>query len=207
MYSFKEKKRHFSDLKNTSAAESDLLLLKSKVKQVISSWERQPKRYADDILYRLLDVATREEIRINRREQMKVQEESSTGDETKDPVDNSVSRKGSEIDVYDTPSQKSDDNDVQKRISEAEAAKEEAENRAEEAEAALVKAEERAEEAESALEEAEERAEEAESALEEAEERAEEAETALEEEKKKEPNPESPTRKAGKSKSKKSTRK
>ena len=193
MYSFKEKKRHFSDLKNTSAAESDLLLLKSKVKQVISAWERQPKRYADDILYRLLDVATREEIRINRREQMKVQEESSTGDETKDPVDNSVSREGSEIDVYDTPSQKSDDNDVQKRISEAEAAKEEAENRAEEAEAALEKAEERAEEAESALEEAEER--------------AEEAETALEEEKKKEPNPESPTRKAGKSKSKKSTRK
>lgn len=179
MYSFKEKKRHFSDLKNTSAAESDLLLLKSKVKQVISSWERQPKRYADDILYRLLDVATREEIRINRREQMKVQEESSTGDETKDPVDNSVSHEGSEIDVYDTPSQKSDDNDVQKRISEAEAAKEEAENRAEEAEAALEKAEERAEE----------------------------AETALEEEKKKEPNPESPTRKAGKSKSKKSTRK
>lgn len=193
MYSFKEKKRHFSDLKNTSAAESDLLLLKSKVKQVISSWERQPKRYADDILYRLLDVATREEIRINRHEQMKVQEESSTGDETKDPVDNSVSREGSEIDVYDTPSQKSDDNDVQKRISESEAAKEEAENRAEEAEAALEKAEERAEEAESALEEAEER--------------AEEAETALEEEKKKEPNPESPTRKAGKSKSKKSTRK
>lgn len=193
MYSFKEKKCHFSDLKNTSAAESDLLLLKSKVKQVISSWERQPKRYADDILYRLLDVATREEIRINRREQMKVQEESSTGDETKDPVDNSVSREGSEIDVYDTPSQESDDNDVQKRISEAEAAKEEAENRAEEAEAALEKAEERAEEAESALEEAEER--------------AEEAETALEEEKKKESNPESPTRKAGKSKSKKSTRK
>ena len=193
MYSFKEKKRHFSDLENTSAAESDLRLLKSKVRQVVSSWERQPKRYADDILYRLLDVATREEIRINRREQMKVQEESSTGDETKDPVDNSVSREGSEIDVYDTPSQKSDDNDVQKRISEAEAAKEEAENRAEEAEAALEKAEERAEEAESALEEAEER--------------AEEAETALEEEKKKEPNPESPTRKVGKSKSKKSTRK
>ena len=96
MYSFKEKKRHFSDLKNTSAAESDLLLLKSKVKQVISAWERQPKRYADDILFRLLDVATREEIRINRRERMKVQEESSTGDETKDPVDNSVSREGSE---------------------------------------------------------------------------------------------------------------
>lgn len=45
MYSFKEKKRHFSDLKNASAAESDLLLLKSKVKQVISSWERQPNRY------------------------------------------------------------------------------------------------------------------------------------------------------------------
>lgn len=179
MYSFKEKKRHFSDLKNTSAAESDLLLLKSKVKQVISAWERQPKRYADDILYRLLDVATREEIRINRRERMKVQEESFTGDETKDPVDNSVSREGPEIDVHDAPSQKSDDNDVQKRISEAEAAREEAEERAEEAEAAL----------------------------EEAEERAEEAEAALEEEKKKEPNPESPTRKVGKSKSKKSTRK
>ena len=179
MYSFKEKKRHFSDLKNTSAAESDLLLLKSKVKQVIPAWERQPKRYADDILYRLLDVATREEIRINRRERMKVQEESSTGDETKDTVDNSVSREGSEFDVHDAPSQKSDDNDVQKRISEAEAAREEAEERAEEAEAAL----------------------------EEAEERAEEAKAALEKKKKKEPNPESPTRKVGKSKSKKSTRK
>lgn len=180
MYSFKEKKRHFSDLKNTSAAESDLILLKSKVKQVISAWERQPKRYADDILYRLLDVATREEIRINRRVRMKGQEEMSfTGDETKEPVDNSVSLEESEIDVHDAPSPKSDDNDVQKRISEAEAAREEAEERAEEAE----------------------------SALEEAEERAEEAETALEEEKKKEPNTESSTRKVGKSKSKKSTRK
>lgn len=148
MYSFKEKKRHFSDLKNTSAAESDLILLKSKVKQVISAWERQPKRYADDILYRLLDVATREEIRINRRVRMKGQEEMSfTGDETKEPVDNSVSLEESEIDVHDAPSPKSDDNDVQKRISEAEAAREEAEERAEEAESALEEAEERAEEA------------------------------------------------------------
>lgn len=84
---------------------------------------------------------------------MKVQEESSTGDETKDTVDNSVSREGSEFDVHDAPSQKSDDNDVQKRISEAEAAREEAEERAEEAEAALEEAEERAEEAKAALEE------------------------------------------------------
>lgn len=194
MYSFKEKKRHFVDLKNAAAAESDMLLLISKVKQVSPSWRRQPKRYADDILYRLLDVATREEIRINRRERMKVQDGmSSTGDESKAPVENSVPTEGTEIDVHDAPSQNSDDNDVQKRISEAEAAREEAEDRAEEAEAALGKAEERAEEAEAALEEAEER--------------AEEAKAALEEEKKKEPNPESHTRKVGKSKSKKSTRK
>lgn len=154
MYSFKEKKRHFVDLKNATAAESDLLLLMSKVKQVSPSWRRQPRRYADDILYRLLDVATREEIRINRRERMKVQDVmSSAGDESKVPVDNLVPKECSEIDGHDELSKKADDDDVQKRISEAEAARQEAEERAEEAETALEEAEERAEEAEAALEE------------------------------------------------------
>lgn len=198
MYSFKEKKRHFVDLKNAAVAESDMLLLISKVKQVSPSWRRQPKRYADDILYRLLDVATREEIRINRRERMKVQDGmSSTGNESKAPVENSVPTEGTEIDVHD----------IQNRISEAEAAKKEAEGRTEEAEAALEEAEGRAEEAEAALVETQKRAEEAEAALEEAEGRAEEAEAALEEEKKKEPKQVKPTPKVAKSKSTKSTHK
>lgn len=180
MYSFKEKKRHFVDLKNAAAAESDMLLLMSKVKQVSPSWRRQPRRYADDILYRLLDVATREEIRINRRERMKAQNGmSSTGDDSKVPVENPVPTEGPEIDGHDELSKKTDDDDVQKRISEAEAAREEAEERAEEAE----------------------------TALEEAEERAEEAEAALEEEKKKEPKTGKTTKKAEKNKSTKSIRK
>ena len=177
MYSFKEKKRHFVDLKNAAAAESDLLLLMSKVKQVSPSWRRQPRRYADDILYRLLDVATREEIRIHRRERMK--------DGPSTSVDNPVPIEGSEIDGHDESLQKTGA-ESQKRISESESAIEQANGRAEEAEVARIEAEERAEEAEVARIEAEERAEEAEV-------RAEEAEAALEEEKKKEPKQVKPT--------------
>ena len=177
MYSFKEKKRHFVDLKNAAAAESDLLLLMSKVKQVSPSWRRQPRRYADDILYRLLDVATREEIRIHRRERMK--------DGPSTSVDNLVPIEGSEIDGHDESLQKTVA-EYQKRISESESAIEQTNERAEEAEVARIEAEERAEEAEVARIEAEERAEEAEV-------RAEEAEAALEEEKKKEPKQVKPT--------------
>lgn len=158
MYSFKEKKRHFADLKNADVAEADILLLMSKVKQVPSSWERQPKRYADSILYRLLDVATREEIRVNRRKSMKMQDDMhSPEEETNGPAGNTipenvVSDGSSEIRENDTLSASANDDDIQKRISEAEADKEEAEERAEEAEAAKEEAEARADKAEAAIE-------------------------------------------------------
>lgn len=69
MYSFKEKQKHYTELRNPDAAEQDLVLLRKKQPELstVSMFSRNPKRYADDILYALLDVAERDEIRNNRR--------------------------------------------------------------------------------------------------------------------------------------------
>lgn len=69
MYSFKEKQKHYAELRNPDAAEQDLELLRKKQPELstLSMFSRNPKRYADDILYALLDVAERDEIRNNRR--------------------------------------------------------------------------------------------------------------------------------------------
>ncbi|GAA6243844.1 hypothetical protein F030043B2_28860 [Bacteroides fragilis] len=69
MYSFKEKQKHYTELRNPDAAEQDLELLRKKQPELstVSMFSRNPKRYADDILYALLDVAERDEIRNNRR--------------------------------------------------------------------------------------------------------------------------------------------
>lgn len=69
MYSFKEKQKHYTELRNPDAAEQDLELLRKKQPELstLSMFSRNPKRYADDILYALLDVAERDEIRNNRR--------------------------------------------------------------------------------------------------------------------------------------------
>ena len=59
MYSFKEKQKHYAELRNPDAAEQDLELLRKKQPELstLSMFSRNPKRYADDILYALLDVA------------------------------------------------------------------------------------------------------------------------------------------------------
>ena len=69
MYSFKEKQKHYAELRNPDAAEQDLEFLRKKQPglSTLSMFSRNPKRYADDILYALLDVAERDEIRNNRR--------------------------------------------------------------------------------------------------------------------------------------------
>lgn len=69
MYSFKEKKTHFVALRNPDVAQYDLELLAKEVPGFpqLATFSRNPKRYADDILYALLDCATREEIREYRR--------------------------------------------------------------------------------------------------------------------------------------------
>lgn len=69
MYSFKEKQKHYAELRNPDAAPQDLELLRKKQPelQALEMYARNPARYTDDILYALLDVAERDEIRNNRR--------------------------------------------------------------------------------------------------------------------------------------------
>ncbi|MBC5612858.1 hypothetical protein [Bacteroides hominis] len=69
MYSFKEKQKHYTELRNPDAAEQDLELLRKKQPelQALDMYARNPIRYADDILYALLDISERDEIRNNRR--------------------------------------------------------------------------------------------------------------------------------------------
>lgn len=208
-YSNKEKQKHFAELRNpeTAAADLDLLRQKSPEQHSIIQFSRNPKRYADDILYALLDFASRDEIRNNRRQPeeltptpnpeeelaKKEAEERAKAEElvNKESAEKAESEKQAESEA----AKDRDTSETENNIEESEAAKEEAEER-------VAEAEERAEESEAAKEEAEERATEAEERAEEAEERAEKAEIALEQEKKK-VNP-TPNPKVVNSKSKKS---
>lgn len=219
MYSFKEKQKHFSELQNPDAASLDLQLLTQKTPShpLLRKFSRNPQRYANEILYQLLDVAERDEIRNNRRPPVpqKVQPQSNK-------TDNSNPQKGENGKFPIVESEKVEDGNItqessaptttvlenQDKISDVTNQIVEAEGRAEEAEQRAEEAEERAEEAELRVEEAEERAEEAELRAEEAEERADNAEAALEQEKKKVATTSKPVSNPKvKSKSGKSTRK
>ena len=180
MYSFKEKQKHFSELQNPDAASLDLKLLTQKTPShpLLRKFSRNPQRYANEILYQLLDVAERDEIRNNRRPPVSKVSKSNVVNGSQS------SKKETEILLIEKSEKvenvtfESSDADQQDKISDVTDQIVEAEERAEEAE-------ERAEEAELRVEEAEERAEEAELRAEEAEERADNAEAALEQEKKK----------------------
>lgn len=189
MYSFKEKQKHFSELQNPDAASLDLQLLTQKTSShpLLRKFSRNPQRYANEILYQLLDVAERDEIRNNRRPPVpqKVQPQSNK-------TDNSNPQKEENGKFSIVESEKVEDGNItqessaptttvlenQDKISDVTNQIVEAEGRAEEAE-------QRADEAKERVEESELRAEEAEQHAEEAEERADNAETALEQEKKK----------------------
>lgn len=194
MYSFKEKKTHFVALRNPDVAQYDLELLAKEVPGFpqLATFSRNPKRYADDILYALLDCATREKIREYRRAMIAKEAEDAGEKKTKGPATKKTAEKKQQMPEGETThtEETGPHDDVEK----PEAAP--ADNSAEELKQAL-------EEAEARAEEAEQRADEAEEARDEAEARAQETEQALEEEKKKEPAKETPE----KSKKKRNTRK
>lgn len=194
MYSFKEKKTHFVALRNPDVAQYDLELLAKEVPGFpqLATFSRNPKRYADDILYALLDCATREKIRKYRRAMIAKEAEDAGEKKTKGSATKKTAEKKQQMPEGETThtEETGPHDDVEK----PEAAP--ADNSAEELKQAL-------EEAEARAEEAEQRADEAEEARDEAEARAQETEQALEEEKKKEPAKETPE----KSKNKRNTRK
>lgn len=169
MYSFKEKQKHFSELQNPDVASLDLKLLtqKSPSHPLLRKFSRNPQRYANEILYQLLGVAKRDEIRNNRRPPVSKSKVINGSQSSKKETEILPIKKSEKVEnvIPESP-----DPDREDKISDV---------------AEVVEAEERAEEAEERAEEAEERAEEAELRAKEAEERADSAEAELEQEKKK----------------------
>ena len=193
MYSFKEKQKHFSELQNPDAASLDLKLLTQKTPShpLLRKFSRSPQRYANEILYQLLDVAERDEIRNNRRPPVSKSNVVNGSQSFKKETEILLIEKSEKV---ENVTSESSDPDQQDKISDVTDQ--------------IVEAEEHAEEAELRAEEAEERAEEAELRAEEAEERADNAEAALEQEKKKVATTSKPVSNPKvKSKSGKSTRK
>lgn len=202
MYNFKEKKLHFNALRNPDAAVYDLELLRQVRPWLpqLRTYTRDPKRYASEILYSLLDLTTRESIRAFRRkklDELKAATEvpgTATGNTPSDEItatdgDTSTSDETAGIDAGNTPSDETTTTDSDTSASD------ETIGTTDENTPELAKIE--------ALEQSLEEAEEAEEAQEEAETRAEEAEQALDIEKKKE----QPKATPAKSKSTRSTRK
>lgn len=76
MYSFKEKNRHYRELVDPSHAQADFNLLKASDPNnaAVSAAVGCPSKYADQILFALLEVKTREEIVANRRTLAKANE-------------------------------------------------------------------------------------------------------------------------------------
>lgn len=200
MYSFKEKQKHFSELQNPDAASLDLKLLTQKTPShpLLRKFSRSPQRYANEILYQLLDVAERDEIRNNRRPPVSKSNVVNGSQSSKKETEILLIEKSEKV---ENVTSESSDPDQQDKISDVTDQIVEAEEHVVETEEHTVVAEERAEEAE-------ERAEEAELRAEEAEERADNAEAALEQEKKKVATTSKPVSNPKvKSKSGKSTRK
>lgn len=192
MYSFKEKKKHLEELSNKDAAEADLLLLKQAqpTHHSLHTFERNPKRYAQDILYALLDYRSRDEIRMHRREIMNQEKQDdipSVAEETTDAAKESAETK--------KDSSEAETSEAEETVSKTEM--EEVKNQ-------LQEAEERAEVAEEEKESLQEELENEQSARE-------QAEQALAEEKKKEPKKKkallAKPKASAKSKSMKNTRK
>lgn len=121
MYSFKEKKTHFVALRNPDVAQYDLELLAKEVPGFpqLATFSRNPKRYADDILYALLDCATREKIREYRRAMIAKEAEDAGEKKTEAPAAEARAE------------------EAEQRADEAEEARDEAEARAQETEQAL----------------------------------------------------------------------
>lgn len=173
-YSPKERIRLTRSLSNPEAGAIDLQLL-SKLQpshSQLSVWSLNPKRYADDILFSLLEVAPAEEIRLNRRacsaanepkpETDKVPEDSAQGQadgEANPPAEDSKAESPQEGEaIQETKAEElheaqtvADLKEAEQRAQDAEERADEAEQRADEAEERANEAEQRADEAEAAL--------------------------------------------------------
>lgn len=168
MYSFKEKKIHFNALHNPDAAAYDLMLLRKEcpMHPQLVTYARDPKRYADNILYSLLDYTTRENIRAFRRQMQEKEAKPNVIAEEKQPfqfISTNVLSHGKIVDPDSLPEEKAEatpatdgqndsDDAPSEEVEELKQSLEEAEQRIEEAEEAQEDAEMRAEEAEQALE-------------------------------------------------------
>lgn len=122
MYTLKEKKKHIADLfcPDCASVDCDLLASLAPAESSLPSFKNFPKRNAEDILYHLLDVTTREKIVENRRKVSKAEEEQRKAEEEQRKVEEEQ-RKAEE----------------EQRKADAEERVSDAENRADEAEAAL----------------------------------------------------------------------
>ena len=172
-YSPKERIRLTRSLSNPEAGAIDLQLLRKlqPSHSHLSVWSLNPKRYADDILFSLLEVAPAEEIRLNRRACSAVEQPGAETDKV--PAE-------SALDQTDGEANPTAEDSKAESPQEDEAAQE---TKAEELHETQAVAD--LKEAQQRADEAEERADEAEQRADEAEQRADEAETALEEAKKK----------------------
>ena len=87
MYSFKEKNRHYRELVDPSHAQADFTLLKASdpTNATVMAAVGCPSKYADQILFALLEVKTREEIVANRRTLAKANEKTTAPKATKAP--------------------------------------------------------------------------------------------------------------------------
>lgn len=158
MYSFKEKQKHFSELQNPDAASLDLKLLTQKTPShpLLRKFSRSPQRYANEILYQLLDVAERDEIRNNRRPPVSKSNVVNGSQSSKKETEILLIEKSEKVEYVTSessdPDQQDKISDVTDQIVEAEEHAVVAEERAEEAELRAEEAEERADNAEAALE-------------------------------------------------------
>lgn len=154
MYSFKEKKRHFSELHAPGMACHDLGLLRllSPNNPDLNTYERNPTRHADAILFSLLDIATREDIRAHRRASITKDLQESTGE-----IETQVEGKDSQEVVEEIQSQTEETQEhvqeLQELVEEAEEHIQELQELVEEAQVRAEEAEERAQVAEAELQE------------------------------------------------------
>lgn len=87
MYSIKEKNKHLRSLNAVQHAEKDLELLRrlDPRNDQLPSLSLSPRRNAERILYILLDVATAQEIRLNRRSEEEIEQEEVETPDTETP--------------------------------------------------------------------------------------------------------------------------
>ena len=173
-YSPKERIRLTRSLSNPEAGAIDLQLL-SKLQpshSQLSVWSLNPKRYADDILFSLLEVASVEEIRLNRRacsaaNQPKPETDKVPEDSAQGQADGAANPPAEDSKAEPSPEVEEDGETQGQELHETQtvADPKEAEQRAQDAEKRADEAEERADEAEERADEAEERAASAEAAL------------------------------------------